>query len=906
MLADLREFGRERWDIQYPKPNKIEYSGVAYSVALLGDPAESGDLIAKADEPASKDLHVLRLDLSMGLERTCHSSPLISSSETASVAQLVGGRLDAALTHINKLKARVADTYSKVLITGDLNVGKSTLVNALLHRDVLPMNEQPMTSTFCEVYNAIENGGAEEVHVVNLQQVALYDRANPATFTRALIDDLEKLQGDPDAEIPPNYILKVYVSDSHLHGGSLPENGIADIVLIDAPGFNHDSLHTATLFACQEDIDVIVLCVSAGNRFTLSAQEFLRIAGNEKAYVFVVVNQYDQIKDKDRCKRRVYEQIRALSPRTYDDRHELVHFVDSRSALGSILTSDKQGDMDPAFGSLETALRSFVLLGRFKSKLAPAQTYLTNLLSDMGMISSVNALIAKSESNTARLVIERSLPILKGLKSHSSAMEAELEALEENTVLTIDNNVKKVIADALADVAKGKLDAGHELPPWRGFLQAWDYAREVRIALLESLDRAVERAEAQAEISTAEAVQKFTQVSEQILATALDGAAGRQFHPLALAPIKYRRGRSASAPGLLTSLSHTSELNQATIADVIDFKNLLEPDDVSIPPTSKNNKLMKYSTAAISFASLTLGAVTMISNRTFDPQGIVQAIEMLGNKTISAWVAPAITFVAVGGAAFPLIDLPNILLVAGERIVALFPLPSHETEAGPDIISPVQTIRLIEGQVGRIIHKTRATLNHWLEAHKFLPLPLGDETANQGSPTIVSLASFAFSTAAMVSTNTFNVNNIVPATELLKNDVVRSWVTPVSKFAAIGGAAWLIFYLPRRIPRTIGRRIVAQLRARSSTTKLGLNLTTPVHNVGFIEEHATRIGQETRKALTLAAWDVRQRYRAAEEDISRTVKESESKKERAEAAWSFFIALGERVAGVRIMSGLLV
>ncbi len=111
-------------------------------------------------------------------------------------------------------------------------------------------------------------------------------------------------------------------------------NGIADISLIDAPGLNRDSLKTTALFARQEEIDVVVFVVSAENHFTLSAREFLSSASKEKAYLFIVVNKFEQIKNKEKCRRSVLEQIRELSPRTYDDAADLVHFVDSSAVLG--------------------------------------------------------------------------------------------------------------------------------------------------------------------------------------------------------------------------------------------------------------------------------------------------------------------------------------------------------------------------------------------------------------------------------------------------------------------------------------------------------------------------------------------------------------------------------------------
>jgi len=779
LLGELREFSRKEWVTRYPQLSKDGRKGMSRSMSFIDDPSNATDvvygvpkpgmrraltLVSELPEPPSAepampeglvpdDFHVLRLDLSLGPNGVNTPGALVSNLEKASIAHLLDGRLEAALAHVNKLKTRIADTRSKVLVTGDLNAGKSTLVNALLHRDVLPIDQQPLTSVFCEVHDAADNDGVEEVHVIKLDKVASYDRTNPATFERASVNDIETLQGDPDADAPPDYALKLYVSDPRSHGASLLNNGIADISLIDAPGLNRDSVKTTSLFARQEEIDVVVFCVNAENHFTLSAQEFLTSASKEKAYVFIVVNRYDQIKDKTRCKRRVLEQIKALSPHTFDDREELVHFVDSRSALGASLASgaDEQGIVDSAFISLESALRSFVLLKRSKSKLMPAQTYLTKLLSDMELLGAANALLAKSELDSARSVLEQTRPILEQLKSQRNAMEAELEALEENTVRAVEANVKKTLDNALADVANGKLDAGHELPVWRGFLNALDYAQEVRVALLESLDRAVERVEDQARTQTAEAVQKVTEVGERVLAAAPpSAAASRQPRVFVPAAMFNRRARGSGAAGVGIGLSRTPELTESSASDVFDFEHWLETY-VVLPSSDKK---IEDSTTALSLASLGLGAATMVGTKTFGIRSIIQAVDLLGNKTVRAWAAP-------------------VLLLA-----------------------------------------------------------------------------------------------------------------------VIGGAAWVVVDLPYSIPRTVGRRIT-------------VSLATPKTGPAFVEGHAGRVGRETRKVLRLAAWDVRERYRAAGEETGRAVKEAECVQKRAEAAWSFFVGLGEKVAGVRVMGGLL-
>ena len=88
----------------------------------------------------------------------------------------------------------------------------------------------------------------------------------------------------------------------------------------------------------------MVFVVSAENHFTLSAKEFIAAAANEKRYVFIVVNRFDHIKDKEKCK-RILDQIKSLSPDTYKNAKEFVHFVSSSEVLNENGGGD-DGDPD--------------------------------------------------------------------------------------------------------------------------------------------------------------------------------------------------------------------------------------------------------------------------------------------------------------------------------------------------------------------------------------------------------------------------------------------------------------------------------------------------------------------------------------------------------------------------------
>jgi hypothetical protein len=71
--------------------------------------------------------------------------------------------------------------------------------------------------------------------------------------------------------------------------------------------------------------------LSSASKITLRSLQ--KSSCHKKAYLFIVVNRFDQIRDKEWCKRAVLEQIRQLGAHTYEDGEDLVHFVDWSSAL---------------------------------------------------------------------------------------------------------------------------------------------------------------------------------------------------------------------------------------------------------------------------------------------------------------------------------------------------------------------------------------------------------------------------------------------------------------------------------------------------------------------------------------------------------------------------------------------
>ena len=689
VLVDLSTFSKNDWIVKYPQfRNHQEPSGIHCYLSFADDPsfetsvviADTGKSTTPADIPSANsiptdELAVLRLDLKLGAHTSSSSvTSLVTQLEKSSIANLLEGRIDGAISHLDKLRLRVEDTSSKVLVTGDLNAGKSTFVNALLRREVMPVDQQPCTTAFCEVHDAAENQGQEEVHIV--KEGIVYDVNDESTYTKRTVSDLEEIIAENE---DTQRVIKVYLADTRAPSESLLNNGVVDISLIDAPGLNRDSLKTTAVFARQEEIDVVVFVVSAENHLTLSAREFLWNASNEKAYLFIVVNKYGQIRNKEKCRRVVLEQIKELSPRTFEDSDDLVHFVDSAAAL-------QPYTVNPAFDDLETALRSFILEKRSKSKLQPVSTYLSKLLSDIEVLARVNSILADHEIQQARDDLAVSRPVLEKMKNGSDAMEESLDALEDDGASNSTKKAGDILNNALVRLGQGKLGVDRpsvSMPPYPGLLGIWNYVGDVKKAFLTSLDEAVKLAEDEARIITTSGVNRVRALENEHLPEGVERSR-RVFKPEAMfstirrgaRSIKSRRSSSAVVAGGLhglgIGLAQRQDMLETTFSDLFDLPHHFS---VHYGGGKEIDDEESSGFTALSIASYSAGALTMVGGPAIGIRGLIGGIvwvtNLFENETARKWMAPIFGAATIGLTAYLVLELPNsVPRTVGRRVRA--------------------------------------------------------------------------------------------------------------------------------------------------------------------------------------------------------------------------------------------
>ena len=634
-------------------PPALKRSLTSVEEAGEAESSKEAENRASAAEPRlvtpqiAQEFSILKLDLKLG---SLHQAELVHSLEKGSIAALLDGKISSSIKHLQSLRERIEDTSSKVLVTGDLNAGKSTFCNALLRRKILPEDQQPCTSIFCEVLDARENAGIEEVHAVHKDSV--YSRHDETTYDVFPLTDLEKIVTDNSTYMQ----CKVFVKDARSINESLLNNGVVDIALIDAPGLNSDTTKTTAVFARQEEIDVVVFVVSAANHFTMTATEFIRAAAAEKAYLFIVVNGFDAIRDKQRCQKMILEQVFGLSHHTFKESSELVHFVSSNAIPtaptppggpggggggGGTSSSGGGGGDDPAddpkgkgkdkekmrdFENMEQSLRRFVLEKRARSKLAPAKNYLMNILSDVNALATVNNGVAQAEIDRVSEELQEIEPLLESNKRAKIEVGAEVEDTIEGTCKDVYDHSRATISFAISHAGDGNLGV-----PYPGLLGAFQYAEDVKAAMLARIAASVSECEEVARVKTVGGVNAIKQLGLLHM--------GNEYADLSFRPdVMFRRKRDA----LARQVDVPTEL-----IDFIDWSMVLRQQE------------------KVAGTGMALTVATAVGSRMVAGHGwmdhALSAARIVGNDNLRRLVIPALIIGAIAAAGYVLNQIPQSL-----------------------------------------------------------------------------------------------------------------------------------------------------------------------------------------------------------------------------------------------------
>ena len=270
-------------------------------------------------------------------------------------------KLDGNVQSIeDALKRLMEDTFS-VAIIGEFKRGKSTLINALMGKDVLPMDVLPTTATLNKITYGLTPFVTIEYKDGRMEEVDIDKLNDYVTKLTKESEETAKTVKEATVHYPVSYC----------------KNGVT---IIDTPGLNDDAAMTDVTMEVLPQIDAAIMVVMAQSPFSESERSFLesKVITSDLGRVLFVVTGIDLLDEDDvdrvlqNITNRIQEHIMKKAETTYGkDSKEYENYIrkigkvrvyglSAKKALKAKLKSDDAMLAQSCFPDFESALERFL------------------------------------------------------------------------------------------------------------------------------------------------------------------------------------------------------------------------------------------------------------------------------------------------------------------------------------------------------------------------------------------------------------------------------------------------------------------------------------------------------------------------------------------------------------------
>jgi small GTP-binding protein len=315
---------------------------------------------------------------------------------------------------IDEIRGRVTQRRLRVLVAGEAKRGKSTLVNCLLGRDLLPVGVIPVTAIVTTVHRA---PGLEE-----FARVTFLD-GRQARHELAELADFITEAGNP------TNVRKVRAVDVLITAELLTRY---DLELVDTPGtgsiYEHNS---AAAHEALDTLDAAIFVVTANPPISAAERDLLRQVNDRSVSTFIVLNKADQLDtDELREATEFTEQVCAQATGT-------------RAAI--FPCAARRGLADPGYRLFASAFEDYIASrGRADAEraLRGHLIHLTRSLLDAAVLTERGLqLAATSSADRVRLFRDRILE----LTSRGQELEDRCWAIERGMRRTLDMSATELV-----------------------------------------------------------------------------------------------------------------------------------------------------------------------------------------------------------------------------------------------------------------------------------------------------------------------------------------------------------------------------------------------------------------------------------------------------------------------------
>ena len=227
------------------------------------------------------------------------------SSDLSALIERVGQisdelKMENSSKQIANVVARLDEEVFRLVVVGEFSRGKSTFVNALLRRKVLPAFKNPTTAIISKiVYGTKPNF-----------KIYYKGRSAPQSLSE---EDFKKLIASKEPDETDAASVKEFIKSQEFFSSvdyaeiSYPldfcKNGVE---IVDTPGTNDLNVGRMEItYGYLNRADAVIMMLSATQPLSKSESKFLheRIIGNRINDIFFVISQKDDLNDESECQR---------------------------------------------------------------------------------------------------------------------------------------------------------------------------------------------------------------------------------------------------------------------------------------------------------------------------------------------------------------------------------------------------------------------------------------------------------------------------------------------------------------------------------------------------------------------------------------------------------------------------
>ena len=305
------------------------------------------------------------------------------------------------LGQIRKEQELIRTRKFRVAVVGEFRRGKSTFVNALLGREILPTDALPTTATLNRItYGAVpkaylcyRDGRREDVRIEELSR-----------YVTKLTRESENAAAQIEEAVVeyPSIFCQNHVD------------------LIDTPGMNDDMAMNDVTLSQLEHIDLAVVTLSPGSPFSETESRFMAklLESEEICQIIVVVTKIDEIRGEEQRKKFLSYLSSQIPEKTYARLQET------------------HGENEPVFEKFRRILNEPILFGVCSLDALEGRQYGDEELLERSGFAELNSrlpqiILASQNNNTVLRAVHTVRKIAEDYEKWLPALRAECEDRKE-------------------------------------------------------------------------------------------------------------------------------------------------------------------------------------------------------------------------------------------------------------------------------------------------------------------------------------------------------------------------------------------------------------------------------------------------------------------------------------------